>query len=179
MQKILTVALSIAVIFSLQLWQEDIACADWKENYYKRCDLSGLWINEPDPESGLQTTAYFIPLDPFKKKYAIPTQFIVPPLPFFYDDESAIPAGGVAERISPCTFKSSGYWFGVSASGERIWDMVLNGTWTMEDKDTAILSGTFKLLSPDGTLIFCADSPDTVFHRLGIVPPSEWPCPEE
>ena len=77
------------------------------------------------------------------------------------------------------TFISSGYWYGVSASGERLWEIVINGTWTMKDKDTAILTAISKVYLPDGPQIMCFDETETVFHRLGIVPPSEWPCPEE
>ena len=48
MQKILTIVLSIAVILALQPWQIDVACAD---DDIKKCDPSGLWITEPDPDN--------------------------------------------------------------------------------------------------------------------------------
>ena len=182
MQKILTIVLIIAVIFALQPWQIDVVCAgdnwDGMNHEQKRCDLSGLWLMEADPETGFQATSYFIPLDPAKKRYAIPTKFVVPPQPLFEDDETTIPAGGVAKRISPCTFIGDGYWYGVSSDGVRLFDVVLYGIWSMEDKDTAIATFNSKVSLPDGTIIGCAET-ETIWHRLTTDPPSEWPCPEE
>ena len=182
MQKILAIVLGIAVIFTSLLWQIDIACAndDGVDKYhkYRKCDLSGLWIMEPDSETGFHATSFFIPLDPFKKRYAVPTKFIVPPPPII-GGETIIPAGGIAKRISRCTFIADGFWYGVSADGEKLYDIVIYGTWHLEDKNTAVLTSTFKTSLPDGTVIFCGEETETIFHRLVTEPPSEWDCPWE
>ena len=177
MQKVTTIVLSIAVIFGIQLWQIDSAYAGdyWGDKFRnnRRCDPSGLWITEPDSDTGAQVLQFWIPLDPAKKKYAATAEWVVPfPTP---EDVSIINAGGVVERVSRCTFNLTAYWYTVSESGEILFTTEIYGENYMEDNDTISFSGFWKMFLPDGTQIDCGELTGGM-NRLKAVPPSEWPC---
>jgi len=167
MRKIVTVVISIGLLFAFQIGQGNAA-----SDLGKECNIGGNWISVGlDGDKNVTT---FIPLDPAGKTFAVESEEFVPQevlFPESFPDVVNLTAfRGIAVRTSNNTYDFSWHQFASDANNVVQYELVLSGSIKLIDCDRRVNTFSVELIIPD-YMSFCLVTLTSQSYRIKIVPP--------